>query len=128
MSPSGRANYGFMVGPGLRKQYPKGPKKQLTTAWKVAVRARLAALGRDHRWLEQQIRAGRGMVTRMLSDGQNTSALVDQVCSALEIPPPMAVLGTADEIALVEGFRRLPSDKRDYVLGLLGMLDPGKGS
>ena len=112
-----------MAGAGIRRQYPKGPKKQLTPEWKALVRARLSLLGHDHRWLEAQLGVGRGMVTRMLSDGQNTSALVDQVCAKLEIPPPMAVTGTAEEVRMVEGYRRMSPDQRRHLLGLLGLLD-----
>lgn len=112
-----------MGGANIRKPYPKGQKKQLTPEWKVLVRERLSSLGHDHRWLEAQLGVGRGMVTRMLSDEQNTSALVDQVCAALAIPPPLAVAGTAEEIRMVEGYRRMSPDQRRHLLGLLGVLD-----
>lgn len=112
-----------MGGAGIRKQYPKGPKKQLTTEWKGAVRRRLSTMGHDHRWLEAELGVGRGMVTRMLSAGQNTSALVDQVCALLEIPPPMAVVGTPEEVRMVEGYRKMTPAQQRHLLGLLGLLD-----
>lgn len=106
----------------MRKTYPRGPKKQLTPEWKAAVRARLSELGQDHRWLERQIKAGRGMVTRMLSDEQNTSALVDRVCEVLNVPKPMSEVESPEELVLVEAWRRMTPEGRAHLLGLLGLL------
>ena len=118
MSLSGRVTYEF-VGP--RREYPKGRKRQLSDEWKARVRERLTELGRDHRWLEAQIGASSGSISRMLS-GQNTSALMEPVCEALGIDPPVAEVQSEDELRLVEAFRRMPPDQRAHLLGLLGLV------
>jgi hypothetical protein len=84
----------------------------MTTAWKEAARRRLEELGKDHRWLESQIGAGRGMVTRMLGSQQNTSALVDAVCRALAIPGPMVEASGPEEERLLELLRTASPEAR----------------
>ena len=119
-----------MPGPGSRKPYPLGPKKQATTEWKERVRARLTELGHDHRWLEAQLigrdggGASRGMVTKLLGGKQNTSALVDLICEVLDLDPPVAELNDPDEFRLLEGFRRLGPDQRRHLLGLIQAAPP----
>jgi hypothetical protein len=113
--------------PGQRKPYPKGPKKTVTPAWKVVAQRKLTDLGKDHRWLEAQLRgpdgkpASRGSVTKLFSASQNTSAWVDQVCEVLGILPPVAEINDPDEFTLLEGYRRMPVEQRRYLLGLLGV-------
>jgi len=91
----------------------------MSPAWKKLVRDRLTELEHDHRWLEGEIGAGRGMVTKMLSDEQQTSALVVAVCEALGIPMPVAVVEGEDEHRLIEGYRELSPTQRAHLLGLL---------
>ena len=122
-----------MPGPGSRKPYPLGPKKQVTPEWKERVRARLTELGHDHRWLEAQLigrdgaGASRGMVTKLLSGRQHTSALVDLICEVLGLSPPMAVVNDPDEFALLDGYRRLGPDQRRHLLGLIVAAPPPRG-
>lgn len=52
-----------------KRAYPSGRKKLLSDEFKERVRKRLAELNHDHRWLEEQIGASRGMVTKMLPAG-----------------------------------------------------------
>ncbi len=111
-----------MTPPGSKRAYPKGPKQQLTPAWKVLVRDKLAEMGRDHRWLEAQIASGRGMVAKMLSDDQHTSALVGEVCRVLGISQPVAVIDGADEHEAIELFRRLSPRHRRHILLTMELL------
>lgn len=114
---------------GLRKPYPKGPKKQVTAEWKERVRARLVELGHDHRWLEAHIKGpqgrpvSRGMVTKLLGSTQSTSALVDAICDVLGLMPPMAEVSDPDEFTLLEGYRRMSIQQKRHLLGLLGLGD-----
>ena len=101
------------------KPYPPERKRPLSDEWKQRVRDRLAEMGRDHRWLEAQIGASRGMVTKMLRPSQNTSALVDRVCEALEIAPPMSEVRSEDEQELVTLYRSMSPEQRRQILGLL---------
>ncbi len=122
MSLTARAIYEFMgTGTGQRRAYPKERKRQLSDEWKQRVRDRLAQLGHDHRWLEAEIGASRGMVTKMLAPRQNTSSLVDKVCVALSLEPPVTD-ATPEELRLVQGFRKMTADQRAHLLGLLGLM------
>ena len=112
---------------GLRRAYPSEKKRQLTAEWKKRVRARLAELDKDHRWLEGRIGASRGMVTKMLAASQNTSSLVDRVCAALDLTPPLETRGDDEEI-LVTAYRSLEPDQREHILGLLRMLARDAGN
>lgn len=109
------------TGTGQRRAYPKERKRQLSDEWKQRVRDRLAQLGHDHRWLESEIGSSRGMVTKMLAPRQNTSSLVDKVCAALSLEPPVTD-ATPEELRLVEGFRKMSADQRAHLLGLLGLM------
>lgn len=132
MSATLRDNWQVMGGAGLRKPYPTGPKKQVTVEWKQRVRDRLNELGHDHRWLEAQLigkdgaGASRGMVTKLLSGKQHTSALVDLICEVLGLDAPVAEINDPDEFALLDGFRRMPAEQRKHLLGLIALAPPRK--
>lgn len=100
----------------------KGRKRQLSDEWKSRVKKRLSELGRDHRWLEGEIGASSGSVSRMLTS-QNTSSLMQPVCDALGIDPPMTEVQTENELRLVEGFRRMNAEQQQGLLVLLGFAD-----
>lgn len=89
------------------RAYPTERKKPLPPELKEAIRVRLAELGQSHRWLEDRIGVSRGMVTKMLGPTQNTSALVDRVCAALDIEPPGAEVRSDDELELLAKYRAL---------------------
>lgn len=105
-----------------RREYVKGRKRQITDEWKSRVKKRLIDLGRDYRWLEHQVGASSGAISRMLT-AQNTSALMEPVCRALEIDPPITEVQNDDEERLVEGFRKMSPAQRAHLLGLLGLVD-----
>jgi len=111
------------VGAGTRKPYERGRKRQLSEAWKQAVRDRLAELGHGHKWLEVQIGAGSGAITKMLQPDHQFSGLVDPVCEFLGIDPPMIAFETSsdEERALLDMFREMTADQRQHLLGLLGV-------
>lgn len=94
----------------------------MTPRWKQTVRDRLDEMGKDHRWLEAQLGAGRGMVTRMLGDRQNTSALVDRVCSVLGISGPVAIPLSVAEDEVFDLLRRASDDQRAAVLAILALV------
>lgn len=98
-----------------------GRKRLLTDEFKQRVRQKLDALDKDHRWLEGEIGASRGMVTKMLNPRQNTSALVDPVCRALGIDPPVAEIQGADEQKLVDAYRRMTPEQQRSLIGLLSI-------
>ena len=95
-----------MASPGSRRAYPEGPKRQMTTAWKSLVRAKLAELNQSEMWLEQRLGRGKGTISRMLNEG-NTSSLVEPICEILGIPEPLSEIRTADELQLLAKFRTL---------------------
>lgn len=105
-----------------RREYIKGPRRPLSDEWKSRVKSRLTALGHDYRWLEGQIGASSGSVSRMLTT-QTSSALMEPVCRALGIDPPATEVQSDDELRLVQGFRRMSSEQRAHLLGLLGLVD-----
>lgn len=116
-----------MAGPGSRRAYPPGPKRQMTPTWKAMVRARLAELGKTDFWLEQQLGRGKGTISRMFSEG-NTSALVVPICEILEIPEPLAEIRTLAEYEMLTKFRRMSEAEQAHLLGLLKLTDPKTGS
>lgn len=120
MSLSARVNCEYMA--PARREYVKGRKRQLSDEWKSRVKSRLSELGHDYRWLETKIGASSGAVSRMLT-AQNTSSLMEAVCSALDIAPPTTEVHNEDELRLVEGFRRMTPEQRAHLLGLLGLVD-----
>ncbi len=87
-----------------KRAYPTGRKRLLSEEFKERVRKRLSELEHDHRWLEEQIGASRGMVTKMLKPQQNTSG------RALPVPSP-----TADPAARRRGVRPARAAGRDVV-------------
>jgi hypothetical protein len=107
-----------------RREYIKGPRRQLSDEWKSRVKSRLNELGHDYRWLESQIGASSGAISRMLTT-QSSSALMEPVCRALGIAPPTTEVHNEDEMRLVEGFRKMTPEQRAHLLGLLGLLDRG---
>ncbi len=115
------------MSPAARRAYPSGRKRLLSAEFKDRVRRRLSEIGHDHRWLEEQIDASRGMVTKMLAPAQNTSALVDRVCVALGIDPPVVEVQDEAEQRLVDAFRRMTPDQRSHLLGLLA-ISPKSGN
>jgi hypothetical protein len=122
MSATTRDNSPNMPGPGSKRAYPKGSKTQLTPAWKQLVRDKLRELGRDHRWLAAQVGADGSGITRMLSDEQQTSSLVTDVCRVLGIAQPIAVIEGQDEHEAIDLFRRLSPRDRRHVLQTMELL------
>ena len=122
LSLSLRGNDENMSSATSRRAYPTGRKQLLSAEFKERVRRRLSELGRDHRWLVEQIGASCGMVTKMLAPSQNTSALVGKVCAALGIEPPTTEVHDEAEQRLVETFRKMSPDQRAHLLGLLGLV------
>jgi bisphosphoglycerate-dependent phosphoglycerate mutase len=130
MSVTQRDNFTCMPSPGSKKPYPTGRKQEMTATWKDRVRARLDELGHDHRWLEERIGAGRGQVTKMLAEKQQTSKMVDAVCRVLDLPPPSIASNDADEQELVRRFREMDNEGKRHVLGIVEMLtrDPHRSN
>ncbi len=122
ISPSRRDNSADMASPGSKKPYPQGRAQQLTEEWKNLVRRKLTELGKDHRWLEDQIGTGRASVTKMLGADQQTFKKVADVCRVLSIPPPFAALESDDERELVARFRRASPREKRHILATLEML------
>lgn len=96
----------------------------MTAAWKASVQSRLTEMGRSTHWLEGQIGAGRGQVSRMLAGAQQTSKLVLQVCDTLHIPPPTIISNDRDEQELVRRFRSMDEEGKRAMLAILGRLTP----
>ena len=88
-----------------RKHYIKGAKRELTPEWKTLVKDALTTRGQNQQWLEQQIGAGAGSVSRMLGETANISGLVDDICKVLKIPPPK--VSSPTETRLLDLFRKL---------------------
>lgn len=101
------------------KPYPVGPKLQMSKRWKDDVRRALNAKGWDHRRLEAELGVGRGMVTRMLSEAQGTSALVTRVSDLLGIAPAVSEVTDAAEIEMLVAWRSLPLEERALHLALM---------
>lgn len=108
--------------PGSKRAYPEGRKIQMTSAWKERVKARLVELGKDQLWLEAELKCGKGMVSRLLNSSQQTSKLVEPICRALDIAPPMVEAESDDELEFLEGYRDLQPDEREHLRGIVQSL------
>jgi hypothetical protein len=80
--------------PGQRRPYPKTPKREMTPKWKADVRRTLKELGKDDRWLEAEIGASVGSISKMLK--QHTSSWVEPVTRVLAIQPPVVMAMEVD--------------------------------
>ena len=104
--------------------YPGGAKREMTTAWKRAVDQKLLDAGKTRAWLAEELGVDKGAITRMLSDEQQTSSMVDDVCKLLDLPPPTLPISSFDEKNVVEGWRKLNEEDRDQVRRLIDRLRP----
>ena len=106
--------------PTHRRPYPTEVKREMTAEWKQLAIDKLRELGKNHRWLEAEIGASRGSVTKMLGPDQNTSALVDRVCAALGIPAPTTATD-ATEQELIARYREASPSARAAAVAVLGL-------
>lgn len=118
MSTSLGVTDGFMSS-GMRRPYPKGPKREMNPDWKERARVRLEELGKSADWLAEELRVSRGMVRKMLGPKQNTSSLVDEVSRVLGIEPPVLVVQGAREREAFELIRRANPDQLDAIITIL---------
>lgn len=110
------------MSPGMRRPYPKGAKREMTTAWKERAREKLQELGKTTDWLDAELGVTRGMARKMLGTKQNTSALVDDVCRILEIDPPVLLAQGADEREAIELLRQASPDQRQAIWAILKLV------
>lgn len=79
---------------GTKRPYPDGHRVQMTSAWKalVVVALEKRCWGRER--LATELGVDRSLIYKILptkprEDEVMTSAIVPQICSILEVPPPM---------------------------------------
>lgn len=110
------------------KEYPRGPKVQMTPEWKELVRQRLAANKRtgkspaSRKELARIIGADPAGLGRALEGGQVTSKYASEICSVLEIetptvPNPAVDVDEWDRI--VAYMRALPRERQEHALRVL---------
>ena len=94
-----------MADPRHKRAYPKGPRREMTQAWKHAVRAALKNNKQsnrrpsDQRQLADAIGVHKTAITKMFE--ARTSALVDPICEVLALAQPMVALDPDGEISQV---------------------------
>lgn len=110
------------------KQYPRGPKQQVTPAWKARVLQTLTANARFGRSpaslaeLAREVGADKGGLHTMLHGEQTTSKFSDRICQVLHIDPPMISNPeiTEDEWdRAVSYMRGLPREQQEQALSIL---------
>ena len=70
-----------------KRQYPQGPRREMTAAWKALVIDAMKRQGVDRTTLARMVGAHKTALTKMFK-AQQSSALVDKICDVLNIPPP----------------------------------------
>ncbi|HSK02001.1 MAG TPA: hypothetical protein VK932_12195 [Kofleriaceae bacterium] len=76
------------------REYPQGPRREMSDEWKAAVEAALAShvppMTRSE--LARELGVTRGLITKLLKPiaegGQQVSALVPRICAVLNVPMP----------------------------------------
>lgn len=78
----------------VTRGYFKGKLKQINKAWKDSVVAKMEATGVTPAELMRKIGASKSAFTVMMRESSTVSRMVDAICEALDIPPPII---SADE-------------------------------
>lgn len=125
-----------MAAPKDKREYPSGPRDQMTPKWKADVKAALARNKKARKdpksetALGKSVGLSKGMIGRMLKiepgkRGQVSGSAVAEISKALDIDPPMIDASTIDEplIARVAGLT--PEQKLRLEAFLDGMGVPG---
>lgn len=113
------------TGGETRRPYPKGRKLLMTARWKSSVDKWLSDNGKDRAWLADQLGVEQSTVKRMLEE-QNTSALVETVCTLTGLPIPMVELQSKDDEEDLELLRQLATEDREQVRSLIRRFLPKK--
>lgn len=93
-----------------KRPYMRGPRREMTEAWKRDVVAKLREIKMTRAALAAAVGAkSAASITQMLGRTQHSSVWVDKVCRVLQIDPP--------SIGVAEGFE-------DEALRILRSLDP----
>lgn len=123
---------GTCVGdPRHKKQYPEGPRREMTDAWKRLVLAKLAENAAEDPPIEPSDKAslarllhvdksglGRTLLPNHHPRSHRTSGLVDPICEILGIPAPTIAV-TPDDDELLGLVQALEPHQKRAVLDLI---------
>lgn len=107
------------------KPYNKGPRKQMTPAWKARVVEKLKeneAAGASPANLAEMAallaKADKAGIYRTFNTPQMSSSYVDAICELLEIAPPLVEATDEDLQQDIEILRSMPRDARRDLMAI----------